>query len=379
MRVYGVQLNIAWEDKDANFTRAEELVIAARPKPGSLIVLPEMFATGFSMNVDGIAEKADALADQTALADIAAFVDANPGLKQKELIKRLNETPYNPAPPTWAFLTYLSKFTGCYVMAGLVVRAEDGRGANMSICIGPDGTEVMRYQKLHPFSFAGEDEHYAPGVHTVVDYTGTSPDNVGIPTAPLICYDLRFPEAFRQATRQGAELIVVIACWPAPRREHWMSLLKARAIENQAFVVGVNRCGEDPKLPYAGDSRVISPQGEILAEAGSDECVISAEIDRNVLKEYRAAFPALNDIHPDLLGPAARIKLPCARFDFVRRFPHDRCSRTHPDGPRPPVIFPRAYSKPCRAPPLGTSIRCSSASWTRSASACKKSFRLQTK
>ncbi|HKG80277.1 MAG TPA: nitrilase-related carbon-nitrogen hydrolase, partial [Pyrinomonadaceae bacterium] len=115
--------------------------------------------------------------------------------------------------------------------------------------------------------------------------------------SPFICYDLRFPEIFRAAVFQGAQLFVVIANWPASRVRHWITLLKARAIENQAYVMGVNRCGNDPKLSYSGHSMIIDPRGEVLADASEVEGVISAEIDAEALAQYRREFPFLNDIH----------------------------------------------------------------------------------
>src|SRR5690606_6307419 len=114
--------------------------------------------------------------------------------------------------------------------------------------------------------------------------------------SPLICYDLRFPEAFRLATKQGAEMFVVIANWPTARVEHWLTLLKARAIENQAYVIGCNRVGRDPKVVYPGRSVIIDPRGNVLADAGGDPGVISSSIDAAALREYRKTFPALNDI-----------------------------------------------------------------------------------
>jgi len=117
--------------------------------------------------------------------------------------------------------------------------------------------------------------------------------------APFICYDLRFPELFRASARRGAQLFAVIANWPLTRAQHWITLLQARAIENQAYVAGVNRCGRDPKLGYNGRSLIISPQGDILADAEDKECVISAELDLAGLLAWREKFPALQDMRPD--------------------------------------------------------------------------------
>ena len=145
----------------------------------------------------------------------------------------------------------------------------DGRGRNEAVVFNPEGKLICRYAKIHPFSFGGESKHYAPGTEIVSfqwhDFVA----------APFICYDLRFPEVFRIATRRGAHLIAVIANWPAKRVSHWVALLQALAIENQAYVVGVNRVGNDPKLGYPGRSLIVDPQGEIVAE-GSDREFVSA-------------------------------------------------------------------------------------------------------
>jgi len=171
---------------------------------------------------------------------------------------------------------------------------EAGRGLNQAVIYKPTGRELARYSKLHPFSYAGETDHYAPG--TGIETFACNAFKV----APFICYDLRFPEAFRAATRHGVQLLVVIANWPAARKDHWTSLLKARAIENQSFVIGVNRCGTDPNHAYSGGSQVIDPRGEILENAGSTEGWIEAELDFQKLMDYRNEFPALKDMREDL-------------------------------------------------------------------------------
>jgi predicted amidohydrolase len=252
MHVAGVQLDIVWEDKVANHAKVRALVAAAKLPRGSLVVLPEMFATGFSMNVAGIAE--------------------------------------DPGGMTEAFLAALAMEQGVQVCGGVVTRAPDGRGLNQSVTVGPDGAVVARYSKIHPFSYAGETNHYAPGTETLVARWGEAS------VAPFVCYDLRFPEIFRNAVKKGAQLLTVIANWPEPREAHWLALLKARAIENQAFVVGVNRCGKDPKLAYSGRGQIIDPRGNVLADGGNREGVFSAEVDLSALVAYRKDFPALQDM-----------------------------------------------------------------------------------
>lgn len=256
MKIIGCQLDIQWEEKEANHANVQKLLEKAAPSRDSLIVLPEMFATGFSMNVGTITDDRDRT--------------------------------------TQKFLARLAAGYKAFVLAGVVTRCEDGRGLNQAVIYKPTGRELARYSKLHPFSYVGETDHYAAGtgIETFICNTFT--------VAPFICYDLRFPEAFRAATRQGAQLLVVIANWPAPRENHWTSLLKARAIENQSFVIGINRCGTDPNHEYSGRSRIINPRGEILEDAGSAEGWIEAELNLQELIDYRNEFPALEDMRDDL-------------------------------------------------------------------------------
>ncbi|MBN2243593.1 MAG: carbon-nitrogen family hydrolase [Acidobacteria bacterium] len=256
MRVIGCQLDIRWEDKEANHARVRKLLEKAAPGRDSLVVLPEMFATGFSMNVDRVTDDRDRT--------------------------------------TQKFLSRLAVEYKAFVLGGVVTRCEDARGLNQAVIYKPSGRELARYSKLHPFSYAGETGHFAPGtgIETFVCNS--------FKVAPFICYDLRFPEAFRAATRRGAQLLVVIANWPAARESHWTRLLEARAIENQAFVIGINRCGSDPNHAYSGGSRIIDPRGKILRDAGSSERWIEAELDLRELIDYRKAFPALNDMRDDL-------------------------------------------------------------------------------
>ncbi|MCU0241932.1 MAG: carbon-nitrogen family hydrolase [Vicinamibacteria bacterium] len=252
MILAGCQFDIAWEDKAANAVRVRDL-LACSPLPrGSLLVLPEMYATGFSMNVACVAE-GEARQGEQGLAEVA-------------------------------------RTHGLYVLGGVVTRAADGRGRNEAVLMGPDGDERCRYTKLHPFSFSGEDQHYQAGDEIVTF------EWAGCTVAPFVCYDLRFPEIFRRAVRRGAEILAVIANWPEPRELHWTTLLRARAIENQAYVIGVNRHGRDPKTTYSGKSLIIDPRGQILAEAEARDAILQAAIDREALLAYRREFPALQDI-----------------------------------------------------------------------------------
>jgi predicted amidohydrolase len=118
----------------------------------------------------------------------------------------------------------------------------------------------------------------------------------------FVCYDLRFPEVFRMAALQGTELMIVIANWPEVRIQHWITLLQARAIENQAYVVGVNRAGRDPRLFHPGRSMIIDPHGTILVDAGEGESIATSDIDLEVVRDWRRSFPALRDIRAEFLS-----------------------------------------------------------------------------
>lgn len=255
MDVIGVQLDTVWEDKEANQAKLAALLAASSPAPGTLVVLPEMWATGFSMDVAAITETSDV--------------------------------------ETEAFLSVQARQYGIGLLGGVVTTGADGLGRNEAVLFGVDGEEAARYAKMHPFSYGKETRHYGRGSDIAVF------EWQGFRVAPFICYDLRFPEVFRQAARLGAEVFCVIANWPEARVDHWMTLLKARAIENQAYVVGVNRCGDDPSLPYSGRSLIFGPRGEALADGGTGEGTLSARLDREALAAYRREFPALDDIHPD--------------------------------------------------------------------------------
>ncbi len=254
------QIDVAWEDRQTNFARLSALLANQPPRPQSLLVLPEMFSVGFSMNLAATAEEAP--------------------------------------QPTRTFLIELAAKYAIYVIGGIVSRAIDGRGLNQAVVISPTGAEITRYTKIHPFSFANENVHFDGGTEIVTFSTEE------FTVAPFICYDLRFPEVFRHAVRAGANVLVVIANWPTKRSDHWLALLQARAIENLAYVIGVNRVGTGLDTEYSGRSLVIDPHGKILLDAGGTEKLAEIEIDPKELTQYRKSFPALQDIRPGYLGLA---------------------------------------------------------------------------
>jgi omega-amidase len=251
------QFDIAWEDKPANYRAAADLVRAADLPPGSLLVLPEMFATGFTLNA------------------VAA------------------EEP--PEGPTHQFLASMARNHKIYVAAGVVQKGPDGRPRNELLAISPEGQLLARYAKMHPFAPGGEATHYAAG-HEIVQFEWQ-----GLRVTPFICYDLRFPELFRKAAQLGTDLFLNSASWPTARTSHWVTLLQARAIENQAFILGNNRCGSDPKFTYQGRSLIVDYAGHVLADAGEEPGVISAELDVTSMQAYRHKLPFLKDMRTDLV------------------------------------------------------------------------------
>lgn len=251
MRVAAIQNDIHWEDRNANHANVRELVQGAQIPAGSLIVLPEMFDVGFSMN--------------TGLTD-----PGDPSISE-------------------AFVRQLAIGQKSAVLAGVVARAGNGQLANEAVAFGPDGAELVRYRKCRPYSLAGEDKSYCAGTgHVVFEWEGCR-------IAPFICYDLRFPELFRPAAQQ-ADMMIVIASWPEPRIEHWFRLLQARAIENLAWVLGVNRTGRDPTLNYVGRSCLFDPQGKVVFEADARQQVVLAEVDALAGRRWREQFPVLRDM-----------------------------------------------------------------------------------
>jgi omega-amidase len=253
MTILGLQFDIAWENKPANFSTVRRLLAQAPPEKNSLVVLPEMFATGFSMNVNLVAESYGGETEQ--------------------------------------FLAATAKEFGIYIIAGAPMRGRYGRARNKALVFSPAGKLVAFYAKMRPFTPGGEREHYVAGEHPVTFQWNETM------VSPFVCYDLRFPELFREAAAsKRPELFVVIANWPDKRIHHWVVLLQARAIENQAYVIGVNRIGTDPYYTYSGRSLVVDPQGAILADAGTTEGFISAELDLPNLRKYREGLPFLADL-----------------------------------------------------------------------------------
>ncbi|HOX45518.1 MAG TPA: carbon-nitrogen family hydrolase [Myxococcota bacterium] len=250
MKLAALQLEVAWEDRQANYARVEGFAARARAAGAELLVLPEMFATGFSLNPAFTAEADDG--------------------------------------PTTAFLRALARRHGLAVLGGLVLAGAAGRGRNAARLVGPDGELQATYVKSHLFGYAGEDRQHEPGPGPVTFPLG------GGRASAFVCYDLRFPELFRLVAEE-CWLMLVIASWPDTRQRAWDTLLPARAVENQCCLVGVNRVGQGGGLTYAGGSAIYGPLGEPLAAGGAQEGLLLAELEPARVAEVRARQPFLRD------------------------------------------------------------------------------------
>ena len=250
MKVAAIQHDIVWQDAPATQELVTPMIAEAAAGGAELIVLTEMFATGFSMEPELIAQE--------------------------------------EGGPSEQFLIEQARVHDAHLIASLAQRGPDGRHRNNAIVAAPDGA-VARYAKIHPFSYAHEHEHYTAGDRFL------TVDIRGVRTSVFVCYDLRFADEF-WALAADTDLYVVVANWPEARREHWRALLRARAIENQAYVLAVNRVGDADGLLHVGDSAVIDPLGATLAEGEPGRAeVISADVEPATVADVRARFPFLAD------------------------------------------------------------------------------------
>jgi predicted amidohydrolase len=247
-----MQTDVVWADPEAN-RRKLDAMLSALPET-DLVVLPEMFSTGF-------------------MPDPAGRAETDGGTLEWMLSK--------------------SKEYG-FAMAGSISTEEQGRFYNRFYFVEPDG-KVTIYDKRHLFSISGEDRIYTPGNRRVtVEYRGAR-------ILLQVCYDLRFPETCRNTLREDGtpdyDLAIFVASWPSRRVSSWNTLLKARAIENQSFVIGVNRVGSDPECDYPGESVLLDPMGRTVVSCGTGcEVSVTGEMDLRLLSAFRDSFPALKDI-----------------------------------------------------------------------------------
>ncbi len=257
LRVSLVQQPLAWHDGAANRASFEGLL---RPLAGStdLVVLPETFTTGFSMEVERLGEP--------------------------------------PGGPTSRWLTRLAAALDA-VITGSVITRDGERYYNRLLWASPSG-ELRQYDKRHLFRMGREHEHFTAG------RAAWSVAWRGFDICPLVCYDLRFPVFSRRRAGLDYDLLLYVANWPTPRAHAWRTLLRARAIENQCYVVGVNRTGPDGDgVPYPGDSAAVDFLGQTVADLGQAPGVVTVEADARALEAFRERFPAHLDADPFTLQP----------------------------------------------------------------------------
>ena len=247
-----IQSNLIWEEKSANLRLLEQKIINIEEKT-EIVVLPEMFSTGFSMKPEMLAETMDG--------------------ETVEWMKRVSRE-------------------NSIVLTGSIMIKEDGNYFNRLIWMLPNG-QYGHYDKRHLFAFGEEDKHYSPGSKRLIASVKGWKINL------LVCYDLRFPVWARQKKSEaGAEydVLIYVANWPERRSHAWKTLLCARAIENQCYVVGVNRVGTDAKnILYSGNSLVIDPLGQVLYHMADDEDVNTITLQKEMLEDVRSKFPFWKD------------------------------------------------------------------------------------
>lgn len=266
LHVAGVQADLAWQDRDANHAMARREVARAAATGARLVVLPEMWPSGFSMD--------------TAV------------------------TAQGPDGPSASLMAGLAAEHDVWVAGSFACLQDEGLPTNRLLVVGPDGAAI-HYDKVHPFAYAGEHDHFAAGRRGVVAEVD------GVRVGLAVCYDLRFANLFWDMGT-AVDAFIVPANWPCARRTHWRALLVARGIENQAYVLGVNRVGvgrrlDGSDLDYCGDSLLVDPLGEVVASAAGRANLVLGVIDATEVAEVRARLPFLPDRRDVDVGGAAQV------------------------------------------------------------------------
>lgn len=249
MKIALLQFAPVWEEKEENKKKIISLLQCSAQY--DVLIFPEMTLTGFTMSAEKFAE--------------------------------------GTGGESFRFFSSIAIEKNCDVLAGIIERGKR-RSYNTLLHITSKGRLNKIYRKIHPFSYSNENKFYEAGNRPAI--TKIKNHQIGL----SICYDLRFPELYRHYGKKRVHLIVDIANWPDTRIEHWRTLLKARAIENQCYAAGVNRVGDDPKLRYNGFSSVFDPMGNEIVAVENEERLITAEIDKNFIREVREKFPFLDDM-----------------------------------------------------------------------------------
>lgn len=250
MKIGLLQYSPEWENVEANISTIES-IISKNVSDEDIIVFPEMTLTGFTMDSKKFAEEIDG-------AGTKYFISLSQRLKK-------------------------------HLFVGIIEKDEKNI-YNSLVHFDSNGLIRARYRKIHPFSYAKEDESYSAGKELVT--TNIEKMKIGL----TICYDLRFPELYRLYGKDRTEIMINIANWPVTRIEHWKHLLKSRAIENQCFIIGVNRIGNDPFNKYNGCSAIYDPMGEEVLVCPNEEGIFITEVDLSKVEEVRNKLPFLDDI-----------------------------------------------------------------------------------
>ncbi|MBA1335735.1 MAG: Aliphatic amidase AmiE [Firmicutes bacterium] len=257
MLVSLIQMNVEAGCPEKNRSTALKLIERAAETNPDVIIMPEMWNTGYSFD------------------SLKSICDRN-------------------GDPTLPMVKGLARETGINIIAGSVADMRDDRVYNTSYIVGRKGEVISQYSKIHLFGLMEEDRFLSPGEE--LGLFRLDDISCGI----LICYDLRFPELMRSLALKGARVVFVPAQWPFPRQEHWVTLLRARAIENQLYVVAANRVGRSGRDSFFGRSMVVDPWGEVIAQAGDKECIVNVKIDLGLVDDVRNRIPVFSDRREDL-------------------------------------------------------------------------------
>ncbi|MCA1059400.1 carbon-nitrogen family hydrolase [Rossellomorea aquimaris] len=250
------QMDIAFGKPEENMEKVEQWVRKAKVDGCTTVVLPELWTTGYDLT-------------------------------------RMDEIADEGAEDSSTFLTSLSKKYSIHIIGGSVANKSMDGIRNTLIAVDSKGILVKQYSKLHLFKLMDEHHYLLPGQEDGMFSLEETK------MAGLICYDIRFPEWFRKHVLLGAKVVFVVAEWPSARIDHWQTLLKARAIENQCFVIACNRVGSDPNNEFGGCSLIIDPWGEILAKGTQTEELVSAEINLQEVEKVRKQIPIFQDRRPE--------------------------------------------------------------------------------
>ncbi|MCQ4086500.1 carbon-nitrogen family hydrolase [Saccharibacillus sp. JS10] len=256
-KVTCIQYDVVYGDPDANYARVEELIEEAMQDKPDVIVLPELWTIGYDL-------------------------------------ERLSEIAEQDAERCKAFLSETAKRHNVHLVGGSTAKQNDEGVYNTMLVYDRTGKQVSEYDKAHLITLMDEHIHLKSGSEAAEFKLDE------VKSAGVICYDIRFPEWIRAHMSGRADVLFVVAEWPVERLEHWRALLIARAIENQCWVIACNRSGTDPDHDFTGHSMIIGPWGDIVAEAGKSETLLTAQIDLTETQKARKQIPVFDDRRPEL-------------------------------------------------------------------------------